>query len=91
MARHAVEQGAEQLRRAQPHVLERLIDQEFVQRELIRRNVLEASGFRLDEARQLGRIDDVRHESDAIRGGGVDRASGQQKLLRVFEAESIDP
>src|ERR1700704_5328263 len=41
VSRDAVEEGSEQLRRAEPHVLVGLVDQQLVSRELVGRDVAE--------------------------------------------------
>ena len=91
VARDAVEQGPEQLGGAKPHVLEGLIDEQLVEGELVGGDVLEALGILEHPGRQLvGRMD-AGDQPDPQRGLGVDRLAGEQELLRVLEAEPVDP
>lgn len=48
MACDSIEESPEKLRCAQPHIFKCLVNKEFVQRQLVGRNVLEASCMRLE-------------------------------------------
>jgi len=61
VARHAVEQGAEQLGRAQVHVFIGLIDEQLIERELIGGDVAVQVRFGLHELGQFPGIDRMRY------------------------------
>src|ERR1700680_4788602 len=72
VARHVVEECPEELRRAQPHVLVGLVDQQLVQSELVGRDVAESASVLLHACRELCGGMHFGHEVDTERGRGVD-------------------
>ena len=85
MAGDAVEEGAEHLGGAQAHVLVGLVDEELVEGELVGGDGGEAAGFGFGGGGQLVGGVGLADESDAVGGGGVDGAAGEQVLLCVFD------
>ena len=86
MTGHPVEEGAEQLAGPQPHVLEGLVDQQLVEGELVGRDVGETSRLCLHRVGDVGRVDHVGDEPDAVCVVGADGPPGEQVLLGVFES-----
>jgi len=78
--------NCEQLRRAQAHILEGLVDEQLVECKLVGRNVLEAPCMRLYALVQFLRWADIRDQADAVRGRRIDGVTAQQELLGVLEA-----
>jgi hypothetical protein len=91
VTRDAVEERPQELCRPQTHVLEGLIDEQLVQRELICRNILESSRVGFDAFRDLRGWTNVRDEPDAMRRLRVDCISAQQELFCMLQAEPVHP
>ena len=84
MAGHSVEERAQHLRCPQAHILESLVDEQFVEGQLVSRDVSKPSGLLLNEAGQVFRFANVGHQADAEGGLGVDGPPSQQKLFGVL-------
>ena len=91
MSGDTIKKCSEELRGSKPHILECLVDQQFVQGQLISGNICKSLCLCLDEPGKLVRLYHVGYQTYAESGFRIDGSAGEEELFRMLEPKAIYP